>query len=56
MKGAIKAGLSLGEWRQMKPRDWELFVQAKNEVAQENSGEVAAPSRDEFEELVKKYG
>ncbi len=38
----------------MTPLDWALFVEAKNEEA--GGEDVAAPTKEQFDSLVKKYG
>jgi len=50
----MKMGHLPADWRAMTPMDWQLRLQAWNDV---NGGEsVAPPTREEFDELVEKYG
>lgn len=50
----MKMGHTAQEWRVMTPKDWFLRITAWNEA---NGGDtVAPPSREQYEELVAKYG
>lgn len=42
------------DFRAMTPRDWGLRVEAWN--AANNPNAVSAPTQDQFDDLVSKYG
>ncbi|WP_353475514.1 hypothetical protein PVT71_18280 [Salipiger sp. H15] len=44
------------EVRGLTPQETSLLIEAWNQAQQDASGEVAPPSVDEYEELVKRYG